>query len=336
MNKKILILVITVLFFIVAGIIIFFVFQKSIPLNDQVRDRCGDGICGPVEKNNPKLCPEDCSENSSRDIFDLKYSSVNSEAVKLDLYFPEKTCTGKLPLVIVIHGGAFKAGDKYPVSTSFLTDNCYAVASVNYRLSDEAVFPAANIDVKSAVRWLRANAEKYNLDPEHFGAMGQSAGGYFSSFLGTTGDIKDFDIGDNLEYSSAVQAVINKYGIANFSTLAQDRVSAGVPSSLVESNYLGCDISSEGCINAIKASPVSYVSKEDPPFFILHGEKDALIPIKQSQDFYKKLEDMGVVAFFISLPDAGHGDRKFNNYRPQILVFFNRHLKECKDGVCVD
>lgn len=330
MNKKILTSLITALIFIIAGIAIFFVLQKPIPPDDQGRGRCGDGVCGEKEKANPRLCPEDCEENNSKGIFDLKYSSIDSDAVKLDLYFPEKNCNGKLPLIIRIHGGAFKAGDKYPVETSFLTDNCYAVASLNYRLSGEAIFPAGNQDVKSAVRWLRANAEKYNLDPENFGAMGSSAGGYYSSFLGTTGDIKDiknFNVGDNLEYSSAVQAVVNQYGIADFSNLAQDRIDSGLAPNRAESNYLGCDMSSDDCTNAIKASPINYVSEEDPPFLILHGEEDVTIPIKQSQDFYEKLQDVGVASEFISIPDVGHGGREFNNYKSQILSFFEQYLK---------
>jgi acetyl esterase/lipase len=202
------------------------------------------------------------------------------------------------------------------------------VASVNYRLSGEAIFPAGNQDVKSAVRWLRANAEKYNLDSEHFGVIGGSAGGYYSSFLGTTGDIRNFDVGDNLEYSSAVQAVVDQFGPVDFSTLAQDRVDAELPRSIVESDYLGCNISSVDCTNTIKSSPINYVSKEDPPFLILHGEEDNQIPIKQSQNFYENLQDAGVPATFISLPNAGHGDKEFNNYRPQILSFFDKYLKE--------
>ena len=228
----------------------------------------------------------------------------------------------------MIHGGGFKGGDKRPVRTSFLTDDCYAVASINYRLSDEALFPAGNQDVKTAVRWLRANAAKYNLDPDHFGAMGGSAGGYFSSFLGITGDVKDFDVGDNLEYSSAVQAVVDEYGLVNVSSLAQDRIDAGQISRDVESVYMGCDISSASCTNATKASPSNYITKGDAPFFILHGGKDTQIPIKQSQDFYAKLLSTGVVASLATLPNADHGGPGFDTYEPQILEFFNKYLKK--------
>lgn len=292
--------------------------------------KCGDNICDNIEKTNPDLCPKDCvkADSGERKYLDLKYSNVNSEAVKLDLYLPERTCSGKYPLVVMIHGGAFKGGDKREVKSDFLTKNCFAVASLNYRLSGEALFPAGNQDVKSAVRWLRANADKYNLDADNFGAMGGSAGGYYSSFLGVAGDTKNFDSGENLGYSSAVQAVVDEFGLVNIATLAKDRSDAGLKASKVESDYMGCDISSLDCKNAAIASPVNYASKGDAPFFILHGAKDVQIPIKQSQDFYNLLLGKGIGAEFTILPNAGHGGPDFDAYEPQIVEFFNKHLRK--------
>lgn len=314
---------------IIGGVVYY---EKPAKQNVVQQSRCGDGVCGPVEKANPNLCPKDCvlgdSGNDIKNISDIKYSSIDSDAVKLDLYFPDrKICLGKFPLVIMIHGGAFKGGDKKPVKTDYLINKCYAVASVNYRLSSEAKFPAGNQDVKSAVRWLRANSKKYNLDSDHFGVLGESAGGYYSSFLGTTGDVKDFDIGDNLEYSSAVQAVVDKYGLVNISTLAQDRVISGLTSQPVESEYIGCDISASTCTNATKASPVNYISNGDAPFFILHGDKDDRIPIKQSKDFYELLNSNGIPANFTIVPGAGHGGVQFQKYESQIAEFFDKYLK---------
>lgn len=339
-----------------SGVIWSIVYFSQQPESQQQikQKRCGDGVCDAIEKTNSNLCPQDCeaydknqsSEQQQPDdqitaqqtgqqpnknitfIEDLKYSSINSDAVKLDMYFPSKTCSGRLPLVVMIHGGAFKGGDKRQVKTTYLTDNCYAVASINYRLSGEAIFPAGNQDVKAAVRWLRANAGKYNLDPEHFGAIGGSAGGYYASFLGVAGDAKEFDVGDNLEYSSAVQAVVDEFGPVDFSTLAQDRVDAKLATDTAESNYVGCDISSAACESSTKASPVNYASKEDAPFFILHGENDKTIPIKQSQDFYKKLKNAGVSATLITIPNAGHGGPEFDDYESRIMEFFNKYLKK--------
>ncbi len=343
MNKKVLVFIVASIF-VVTGVAVYFIVQKddsakvnnilsekNIEKSQVTNKKCGDGVCDLAEKNNQNLCPRDCTlVNDQKVIRDLKYSSVDSEAVKLDLYFPAETCTGKHPLIIKIHGGAFKEGDKYPVVTKFLTDACYVVASLNYRMSGEAVFSAGNQDVKSAVRWLRDNADKYNLDSENFGAMGGSAGGYYVSFLGTTGDTKDFDAGDNLEYSSAVQAVVDEFGLVDFSTLTNDRIDAGLPSNSansVESKYIGCDIALSSCTNAVKASPVNYISKGDPPFLILHGTKDKTIPIKQSQDFHDKLQVANVPVTFITLPNAGHGGDEFNRYESQIVDFFDKYLK---------
>lgn len=306
--------------------------NKSLEENKIFPEDCGDGVCDDFEVKN-LFCPEDClSRNNTLQIFNLKYSSVESNAVKLDLYLPKTNCSGKFPLIISIHGGGFESGDKYPVekpiSPDILSDNCYALASINYRLGGEAAFPAGNEDVKSAVRWLRAGAGKYNLDSDNFGVIGGSAGGYYSSFLGTTGDIQGFDVGDNLEYSSAVQAVVDEFGPVNISSLVQNRVDAGLPANSAESIFIGCDISSTNCANAINASPINHISKEDPPFLILHGEKDKIVPVKQSQDFYAQLQSFGVPVTFIMIPNAEHGGVEFDSYNEQIIEFFDKYLKE--------
>jgi len=306
--------------------------NKSLEENEIFPGDCGDGVCDDFEIKN-LFCPEDCaSKNNTISIFDLNYSSVESNSVKLDLYLPKSNCSGKFPLIISIHGGGFESGDKYPVekpiSPEILSNNCYVLASINYRLSGEAAFPAGNEDVKSAVRWLRANAGQYNLDSNHFGVIGGSAGGYYSSFLGTTVDTKEFDVGDNLEYSSAVQAVVEEFGPVNMSSLVQDRIDVGLPANSAESIFIGCDIGSTNCPNAINASPINYVSKEDPPFLILHGENDEIVPIKQSQDFYLQLQSFGVPVTFIIVPNAGHGGLEFDSYNQQIIEFFDKYLKE--------
>ena len=294
---------------------------------------CGDGVCDEKEKVDQNLCPSDCKSinktiSQSGVLKDLPYASVSS-AQKLDLYLP-KNVSGKIPLIIYIHGGGFERGDKSPAlySNEFI-QNGYAVAAINYRLSKEAKYPAANQDVKSAVRWLRANADKYNLDIDRFGAIGGSAGGYFVSFLGTTGDSKEFDVGDNLNYSSSVQAVIDMFGLVNFSTIEKDRIEIGVPDRNVENAYLGCLINSTDCAKiAIKASPVNYISKNDAAFFIIHGEKDDQIPLKQSNEFYSLLKNVGVNVEITRLPNAGHGGAEFNDYVDEYITFFDKYLKK--------
>jgi len=133
-----------------------------------------------------------------------------------------------LPLIIHIHGGGWSGGDKNGIPPIGLVANGYALASVQYRLSGEAIFPAAIQDCKAAVRWLRANAKKYNLDPDHFGVWGGSAGGHLVALLGTSGGVKEFEVGDNLNVSSKVQAVCDWFGPTDFLQMnAQAKAGAG-------------------------------------------------------------------------------------------------------------
>jgi acetyl esterase/lipase len=142
---------------------------------------------------------------------DLEYARAGEKSLLLDLYLPEKS-RHSLPLIIWIHGGAWTGGDKADCPARRLLQRGYAVASINYRLSNEAIFPAQIEDCKAAIRWLRAHAKQYGLDADHFGAWGSSAGGHLVALLGTTGDLKQFDKGDNLDFSSRVQAVCDFYG----------------------------------------------------------------------------------------------------------------------------
>jgi len=144
------------------------------------------------------------------DYHNLPYVTDGHERQKLDLYLPK--AEKKLPLIIWIHGGAWLAGSKTDgVPLNYLAEG-YAVASINYRLSQHAIFPAQIEDCKAAVRYLRANAQKYNLDPNCFGAWGPSAGGHLVALLGTAGDVNEFDTGKNLAVSSRVQAVVDYFG----------------------------------------------------------------------------------------------------------------------------
>ena len=145
---------------------------------------------------------------------DIAYVADGHERQKLDLYVPE---TGEnLPLIIWIHGGAWRGGDKKNYIRREYLKAGYAGASLNYRLSQHAIFPAQIEDVKAAVRWLRANAETYGLDPNRFAAWGSSAGGHLVAILGTAGDVDKFEVGENLEVSSRVQAVVDYFGPTDF------------------------------------------------------------------------------------------------------------------------
>ena len=258
---------------------------------------------------------------------DLAYMTGH-ERHKLDLYIPKSD--KPLPLVIWVHGGAWAGGNKDRHPALFLLGQGFAVASINYRLSQHARFPAQIEDCKAAVRWLRAHADKYNLDPKRFGAWGQSAGGHLVALLGTTGDVKDLEgTTGHLDQSSRVQAVCDWCGPADF--LAEVEQSRGTrldrsrPNS-PEAKLIGGELL-QHAEKAKAASPVTYITKDDPPILIMHGDKDDIVPVAQSQGFALALQKAGVPVKLHIVPGGGHG---FGN--PQLLgmvqEFFTEHLKK--------
>jgi acetyl esterase/lipase len=250
---------------------------------------------------------------------DLEYARGGHERNKLDLYLPEKA-DHPLPLIVWIHGGGWQTGSKERCPGVPLTAKGYAVASINYRFSQDAIFPAQIEDCKAAIRWLRANAKKYNLDPDHIGVWGGSAGGHLVALLGTTGAVKELEgSGGNLEQSSRVQAVIDWYGPANFLTIG--------PKS-TRSNLIGGD-PQQNKEKAAKASPVTYVSRNAAPFLIMHGDKDDTVPISQSEELAEALKNVGAEVTFVVVPGASHGGRQFTDPEnmKRIEDFFNKHLR---------
>jgi len=248
---------------------------------------------------------------------DLEYARPESGPLSLDLYLPGTG--GPFPLIVWIHGGAFRSGDKggiwyKPILNQ--TQRGYAVASIEYRLSGVAKFPALVHDTKAAVRWLRANAAQYNLKADRIVVAGESAGGYQAVMLGASGGAPELEgtLGNPKE-SSRVQGVIDFFGPTDF--LAMDDGASSCQTPLVhrapnspESQLLGCNLSD--CPERAKASnPIAYVSGDAPPFLILHGTADCQVPHSQSQRLYDALSAAGVKADLHLLPDVGHGDRRF-------------------------
>ena len=238
---------------------------------------------------------------------DLAYVPGGHERQKLDLYLPKGGTN--LPLIINIHGGAFKMGSKeHGVPTEYLAQG-YAVASINYRLSQHAKFPAQIEDCKAAVRWLRAHAAEYRLDAKQIAAWGASAGGHLAAMLGTTGDVKEFDVGGNLDQSSRVQAVVDYFGPTDFLQMDAHRLPNGMthdPANSPESLLIGGAIQ-ENKEKTARANPITYVTSDDPPFLICHGDADQLVPHHQSELLEAALKKAGVTVTFYSVPGAGHG-----------------------------
>jgi acetyl esterase/lipase len=271
---------------------------------------------------------------------DLEYATVGKKSLKLDLYLPEQS-DGPVPLIIHVHGGGWSVGNKKAIPTNGgeFVKKGYAVASIQYRLSGEAIFPAAIQDCKAAVRWLRANSKKYNLDPDHFAAWGGSAGGHLVALLGTSTGVKEFDVGENLDVSSKVQAVCDWFGPTDFLQMnAQAKAGAGSgldhdsPKS-PESHFIGGAIqdNKEKCA---KANPITYITKEPVPFLIVHGERDNLVPIGQSRLLEAALSKAGGEVKLVALERAGHGGPGFSEpgVTKQMMEFFDKHLKKTKEN----
>ncbi|HZS09640.1 MAG TPA: alpha/beta hydrolase [Blastocatellia bacterium] len=261
---------------------------------------------------------------------DQPYVTGGHERQKLDLYLPPQG--GKRPLIIWIHGGGWQNGSKdNPPALRFLAEG-YAVASINYRLSQHAIFPAQIEDCKAAVRWLRANAQKFGLDPNRFGVWGPSAGGHLAALLGTSGDVKEFDVGEKLNFSSRVQAVCDFFGPTDFLQMDAHRLTNGMvhdtPDS-PEAKLIGGPIQ-QNKAKVARANPITYVTPDDPPFLIAHGDADPLVPHHQSKLLAEALLDARVNTNFYTVPGGGHGG--FRDERLDLMVkeFFEAVLKQGK------
>jgi acetyl esterase/lipase len=270
---------------------------------------------------------------------DIAYAQ-QSPAQKLDIYVPNEG-SGPFPVIVSIHGGAFKMGDKGDFQANAALSGLkrgYAVVSINYRLSGEAIYPAQIQDVKAAIRWIRANAGTYKLNPAKIAAWGGSAGGNLAALAGTTGDITDFDDAalGNAGQSSRVQAVVDWFGPIQFDQMDAQFTASGKgkpdhgEASSPESALLGKPIMQAPEL-VKRASPATYISKADPPFFIEHGTNDPLVPTQQSIHFAAALSAVlgSDKVTYTPIEGAGHGGPQFEapENLEKVFAFLDKHLK---------
>jgi len=260
---------------------------------------------------------------------DVVYKHVNGRDLRLDIYSP-KSITHPLPVLLWIFGNRWSRGSKNHPPPLYLISRGYIVISIDYRLSGEAPFPAAIEDCKAAVRWIRANAVAYHFDPDHIGAWGHSAGGHLAALLGTSGGVAELEgTGDNATFSSRVQAVCDMSGPSDilqfYETISNsnDGMARRDRSSIEQ--FLGGSVE-QNRAKAIAASPTTYVSKDDPPFLIIHGEEDMTIPVNQSEVLASKLKAAGVQVTLIMPEGRGHGVGG-RSFAPEITSFFDKNLK---------
>lgn len=280
------------------------------------------------------------TDNIKRKWLDIAYAT-KSQAQKLDVYLPDEG-DGPFPVILSIHGGAFRAGDKSDNQVMPMLEGLkrgYAVVSVNYRLSQEAIFPAQIYDIKAAVRWIRANAKEYKFNPDKIAAWGGSAGGHLSALLGTSGDVEELEdlTQGNPDQSSCVQAVVDWFGPTDFLKMDEQLKESKVKNPQIhsvpdspESELIGKNL--EDAPDLVRAAnPETYITPDDPPFFIQHGQIDNLVPYQQSVNLASKLsaiigEEKVTLELF---PDSGHGGPAFNSEQNlnKIFVFLEQYLK---------
>ncbi len=263
-------------------------------------------------------------------IKDVEYARVDDKPLLLDIYLPGKAAS-PLPVIVWVHGGAWVSGRKEPCQIVSFSGKGYAIVSISYRLSGTAQFPAQINDCKAAVRWVRANAAKYGFDPDRVGAAGGSAGGHLVALLGTSGDVKELegDVGGNLKYSSRVKAVADFCGPTDFTREDSVRDTSKNEPAILETaltKLLGGPWK-EKREAANMASPIYHISRDDPPFLIVHGDADEIIPVKHSQILHDKLKEAGLDVTLHIAKGGGHGVGAYPGVLDKTLDFFDKHLK---------
>ena len=237
---------------------------------------------------------------------DVTYCTRNDVALKMDIDFPRQAENAAMPIAVYVHGGAWSSGDKGSgpgmLDMPELLARGYIVAAVNYRLAPQYKFPAQIEDVKCAIRFLRANASDLHIDPNRVGAWGSSAGGHLVALLGLTDASAGFDVGEYLDQSSGVQAVVDMFGPTDLMTWFR-----GAKRAIVQLSQRVFGTTSKDDPMLVRGSPVTYVSKGAPPFLILQGDKDRLVPPSQSQELYDRLKAAGANVNLVMVKKAGHG-----------------------------
>lgn len=252
----------------------------------------------------------------------VEFGQGGGRALKLNIIRPKTIPSEPMPVVVYIHGGGWQNGsaERGIGQLAGFARRGYFGASIEYRLSDEATFPAQIEDAKCAIRFLRAKAAEYNLDPDRIGVWGGSAGGHLAALLGTSGGIKELEgSGGHATFSSRVQAVCDWFGPADLALMLEPsspkavaKMLGGTPAKIKE--------------HVAAASPITHVSKDDPPFLIMHGDQDPVVPFRQSVLMHEALKKAGVESTLHIIAGAGHGLRGDEHVK-MAADFLDRHLK---------
>jgi acetyl esterase/lipase len=242
---------------------------------------------------------------------DVVYATVGDQQLRLDVYRPQSE--GKRPVVIWIHGGAWRAGSKDRVPVTGLLNRGFAIASIDYRLSPVAEFPAQIHDIKAAIRFLRANAPTWGFDPDRFIIAGSSAGGHLAALVGVSNGVGALEgsVGDNPRSSSNVQSVVSFYGASNLQTILAQSTPHGLSVRVPALQLLLGGQPAEQPDLAKLASPVTHVDASDPPLLLVHGDQDPQMPINQAHELHGRYKQLGLPVEFEVIHGGAHGGKRF-------------------------
>lgn len=250
---------------------------------------------------------------------DIEYAKVGETSLKLDLHRPQGE---NPPLIVYVHGGGWRAGSKEDVPIADLYDKGFAIASVNYRLSTQAVFPAQVHDIKAAIRFLRAKAGLYHINASKIAIIGSSAGGHLAALVGVNNGNPELEgkVGEHLDQNSDAQVIVSYYGASNLETILSQSTPKGRDFRIPALKLLLGDTPDKKRELAKLASPVTHLDKNDPPLLLIHGDADPQMPPQQSQELTKAYESLGLPVTLVMLPGSLHGGAEFYDEERTAIV----------------
>lgn len=258
----------------------------------------------------------------------IEFANVDGLSLKLDLHRPNAE---KPPLIVYVHGGAWRTGSREDVPIAGLLEHGFAIASVDYRLSTQARFPAQIHDIKAAIRFLRAKADELHINTSRIAIIGSSAGGHLAALAGLTNDHEGLEgkVGDHLDQSSRVDVIVSFYGASNLQSILAQSTEFGLGVRIPALKLLLGDLPEKEPALAKLASPVAHLDAKDPPLLMIHGDADPQMPPAQSEELHKACEAAKISSRLIILPGGKHGGPGFYDEDRQRVVadFLSSHLR---------
>lgn len=288
---------------------------------------CNSSVVSPTAVPTPTIPPTPpfAASKFGSAAKDITYCTPDDSPQKMDIYYPASG--GPWPVLLYMHGGSWIEGDKAEgEGWRGMNDQGYLIAAINYRLAAEGKFPVMIEDVKCAVRYLRANSAEHNLDSNRIGAIGASAGGHLVALLGMADETAGWDIGEYSDQSSQVQAVLTMSGLSDFTA----KMPSGINSSIY---YAFGKLAGSDDPKNIAASPVTYINANTPPFLIIHGDRDGVVPVEQAEILQALLTEAGISSTLVIVEGGDHGLQGTNATPTQAEIsqmisdFFENNLK---------